>query len=197
VRVIAATNARLEKMVSQGTFREDLYYRLNIVELTVPPLRERRVDIPAIANHYLKKHAADYRKGIIRLAEEAMEHLLLYQWPGNVRQLANEMRRAAAVAEFGAVVMPEHLSTDIAASRRTVPTAERVPDPREVVVRLDQPLPAATEYLERAMIRHALAKCDGRVEDTATLLGVSRKGLYLKRHRYELDPPNSSRSVPA
>ncbi|HEY6507789.1 MAG TPA: sigma 54-interacting transcriptional regulator, partial [Vicinamibacterales bacterium] len=194
VRVIAATNARLASLVSSGQFREDLYYRLNIVELPIPPLRERRVDIPAIANHYLKKHAAEYRKRELRLAEDAMEYLLLYRWPGNVRQLANEMRRLAAITESGAVIMPEHLSPDIAASRRTVPTVERQPDQREILVRVDQPLPAAVEYVERALIQHALKKSHGRVEEAATLLGMSRKGLYLKRQRYEIDPPAPSKT---
>jgi len=193
VRVIAATNARLESLVSGGQFREDLYYRLNIVPLHIPPLRERRVDIPAIANHYLRKYAAEYRKRELRLAEDAMEYLLLYRWPGNVRQLANEMRRLAAIAESGAVIMPEHLSPDIAASRRTVPLVERQPDPREIFVRVDQPLAAAVEYVERALIQHALKKCNGRVEEAATLLGMSRKGLYLKRQRYEIDPPAPSK----
>jgi len=197
VRVIAATNARLESLVSGGQFREDLYYRLNIVELPIPPLRERRVDIPAIANHYLKKHAAEYRKLDLRLTEDTMEYLLLYRWPGNVRQLANEMRRLAAITESGAVIMPEHLSPDIAASRRTVPSVERQPDQREIIVRVDQPLPAAVEYVERALIQHALKKCNGHVEEAATLLGVSRKGLYLKRQRYEIDPPAPSKTPPA
>jgi DNA-binding NtrC family response regulator len=189
VRVLAATNTRLDSLVSEGQFREDLYYRLNIVELAIPPLRERRVDIPSLANHYLKKHAHEYSKGELRLGEDTMEYLLLYKWPGNVRQLANEMRRLAAVAETGEVLMPEHLSRDIAASRRTVPVAERPADPRELVVRVDQPLAAAVEHVERTMIQLALEKCNGRVEETAALLGLSRKGLYLKRQRYQLDQP--------
>ena len=189
VRVIAATNARLDMLVSHGQFREDLFYRLNIVELKIPPLRERRVDIPSMANHFLKKHAQEYSKGDLRLAEDTMEYLLLHNWPGNVRQLANEMRRLAAVAEIGAVLMPEHLSPDIAASRRTVPVAERPADPRELVVRVDQPMAAAVEHVERSMILHAWRKCGGRVEDTAAMLGLSRKGLYLKRRRYQLEAP--------
>ena len=193
VRVIAATNARLETLVSQGQFREDLFYRLNIVELKVPPLRERRVDIPSLANHFLKKHAKEYAKGDLRLAEDTMEYLLLHRWPGNVRQLANEMRRMAAVAESGAVLMPEHLSPDIAASRRTVPVAERPPDPRELVVRFDQPLAAAVKHVEQALIQHAWDKCGGRVEETAAMLGLSRKGLYLKRKRYQLEAPSAVR----
>jgi DNA-binding NtrC family response regulator len=193
VRVIAATNARLETLVSQGRFREDLYYRLNIVELAIPPLRERRVDIPSLANHYLKKHAQEYSKGDLRLAEDTMEYLLLYKWPGNVRQLANEMRRIAADAETGAVLMPEHLSREIAASRRTVSATDRPADPRELVVRMDQPLPAAVEHVEQAIIQHALRKCGGRVEEAAAMLGLSRKGLYLKRRRYQLEMPAAAR----
>jgi DNA-binding NtrC family response regulator len=189
VRVIAATNADLETLVAQGRFREDLFYRLNIVRLHVPPLRERRVEIPALANHYLEKHAHEYHKGDLRLAEETMEYLVLYRWPGNVRQLANEMRRMAALAETGAVLMPEHLNPDIAASRRTVPPSERPLDANELAVRKDQPLAAATEHVERALIMYALVKCGGRMEEAAAMLGLSRKGLYLKRVRYGIEPP--------
>ena len=109
-----------------------------------------------------------------------------------MRQLANEMRRVAALCEVGAVVMPEHLSTVIAASRRTIPASARTLEPTEVVVRLDQPLPAATEHLERAMLRYALKQCGGRMEETAARLGLSRKGLYLKRQRLGVEPPESA-----
>jgi DNA-binding NtrC family response regulator len=189
VRIIAATNTDLDLLVAQGRFREDLFYRLNIVRLRLPPLRERRVEIPPLAHHYLQKHAQEYGKGTLRLAEETMEYLVLYRWPGNVRQLANEMRRMAVMAETDAVLMPEHLSGDIAASRRTVPASERSLDPTEVVVRMDQPLSAAVQHLECAMIQRALRLTGGRIEETAAMLGLSRKGLYLKRVRYGLEPP--------
>jgi DNA-binding NtrC family response regulator len=189
VRVIAATNAPLDRLVSQGRFREDLFYRLNIVPLHLPPLRGRRVEIPALATHYLTRYAREFGKGDLRLAEETMEYLLLYRWPGNVRQLANEMRRMAALAETGAVLMPEHLAPEIAASRRTIPPSERMLDPNEVVVRLDQPMAAGLEHLERAMLQYALRKCEGRIEETAAMLGLSRKGLYLKRQRLGIEPP--------
>jgi DNA-binding NtrC family response regulator len=192
VRVIAATNADLDALVTQGRFREDLYYRLNIVRLHLPPLRERRVEIPSLAHHYLDKHAQEYKKGHLRLAEETMEYLVLYRWPGNVRQLANEMRRLAALAETDAVLMPEHLSPEIAASRRTIPASQRALDPTEIVVRIDQPMAAAVQHLERAMIQHALRATGGRREETAARLGVSRKGLYLKRVRYGLDTPDGA-----
>ena len=189
VRVIVATNADLDRLVSEGRFRDDLFYRLSIVRLHIPPLRERRVEIPSLANHYLRKHAKEYGKGDLRLSEDTMEYLVLYKWPGNVRQLASEMRRLAALAESDAVLMPEHLSRDIAASRRTIPASERVLDANEVVVRLDQPMAAATQHLEQAMLQYALKRCGGRVEETAAMLGISRKGLYLKRLRFGIDPP--------
>jgi DNA-binding NtrC family response regulator len=192
VRVIAATNANLDTLVAEGRFREDLLYRLNVVQLPLPPLRERRVEIPALATHYLRKYAAENHKGDLRLAEDTMEYLVLYRWPGNVRQLANEMRRMAALAEKGAVLMPEHLSPELAASRRTVPPSQRVLDDTEVVVRLDQPMPAGVGHVERAMIQFALKKCGGRLEDTAAMLGISRKGLYLKRVRYGLEAPGET-----
>ena len=121
-----------------------------------------------------------------------MEYLVLYRWPGNTRQLANEMRRLAALAESGAVMMPEHLSPEIAASRRTIPASERVLDPTEVVVRLDQPMAAAVGYLEQRMVQYAMKKCGGRMEETATMLGLSRKGLYLKRQRFGIELPQAS-----
>ena len=192
VRVIAATNADLDTLVAEGRFREDLFYRLNIVRIHVPPLRERRVEIPTLAHHYLHKHAQEYRKGHLRLAEETMEYLVLYRWPGNVRHLANEMRRLAALAEADAILMPEHLSPDIAASRKTVPTSERTLEPTELVVRINQPMTAAIQHVECAMIQHALRLTGGRMEDTAALLGLSRKGLYLKRVRYGLEPPDGT-----
>jgi DNA-binding NtrC family response regulator len=187
VRVIAATNVDLDTLVTQGHFREDLFYRLNIVRLPLPPLRERRVEIPALVDHYLQKFAREYSKGDLRLSEETMEYLILYRWPGNVRQLANEMRRMAVMAETGAVLMPEHLTADILGSRRTLPPSERALLPTEVVVRLDQPMAAGVEHVERCMMLYALKKCGGRIEETAKMLGLSRKGLYLKRQRFGID----------
>jgi DNA-binding NtrC family response regulator len=186
VRVLAATNADVDELVAQGRFREDLFYRLNIIRLHLPPLRERRVEIPSFAQHYLQKHAKEMGKGDLRISEETMEFLVLYRWPGNVRQLANEMRRLAALAEPNAVVMPEHLSSEIAASRRTIPASERTLDPREIVVRIDQPLVAALQHVEQTMLRSVLAKAKS-VDEAARILGLSRKGLYLKRLRFGID----------
>ncbi len=187
VRVVAATNANLDQLVTDGRFREDLYYRLNVIPLHVPPLRERREEVPALVDYFLDKFSQELQKPLPRVAEETLEYLVLYRWPGNVRQLANEVRRMVALSEPGAVLMPEHLSAAIAASRRTVPPDQRVLEPTEMVMRLDQPMAAATEHLERALIQRALKLCDGKVDDASKMLGLSRKGLYLKRQRFGIE----------
>jgi DNA-binding NtrC family response regulator len=187
VRIVAATNANLEQLVAGGRFREDLFYRLNVVRLQVPPLRERREEIPLLVHHFIDRFSRESHKTGLRLAEETMEYLVLFGWPGNVRQLANEIRRMVALAESNAVLMPEHLSHEIASSRRTIPASERAIAPMEFVVRMDQPLSAAMEHLERSMIQYALATAGDRLEDAAQMLGLSRKGLYLKRQRLKME----------
>ncbi|MEP6914430.1 MAG: sigma-54 dependent transcriptional regulator, partial [Acidobacteriota bacterium] len=190
VRVIAATNARLEQLVAEGRFREDLFYRLNIVRLRLPPLRERREEIPALVEHYLRKYRDELKKGRLTLSDETLEYLLLYAWPGNIRQLANEVRRMVAMAEPDSALTPTLLSPEIQASRRTIPAvaplaAATTTDP-EVRVRIDQPMPVAVQLLEQTMVRNALDRAHGRVEQAARLLGISRKGLFLKRRRWGL-----------
>jgi DNA-binding NtrC family response regulator len=187
VRVVAATNADLEKLVALGRFREDLFYRLNVVPLKVPPLRERREEIPLLVQHFVDRFSRESQRSGIRVADETLEYLVLFDWPGNVRQLANEIRRLAALAESGAVLMPEHLSEPIASSRRTVSLSRRPTAPTEFVVRMDQPLSAAMQHLERSMVQYALATAGDRLEDAARMLGLSRKGLYLKRQRLNLN----------
>ena len=186
VRIVAATNARLEQQVADGRFREDLYYRLNVIRIEIPPLRERREEIPALVEHFLEKFGRELQKPLPRIADETLEYLVLYAWPGNVRQLANEIRRMVAMAEPGAVVMPAHLSADIAASRRTIAADAGPRKATEVVTRIDQSLAAAVEHIERAAIQRAIAVCEGRLDEAAKMLGLSRKGLYLKRQRLQL-----------
>jgi DNA-binding NtrC family response regulator len=184
VRVIAATNANLPQLVAQGRFREDLLYRLNVIHLQVPPLRERREEIPALMHHYIRRHSTELKKGQLTVSDETLEYLLLYAWPGNIRQLANEIRRMVALAEPGATLTPVMLSPEIQASRRTIPAASAsLP---EVRLTLDQPLPEAVEMLEQMLVRRALERTHGRVEEAARLLGISRKGLFLKRRRWGL-----------
>jgi transcriptional regulator with PAS, ATPase and Fis domain/tetratricopeptide (TPR) repeat protein len=183
VRVIAATNADLEQLVAEGRFRQDLFYRLNVVRLRLPPLRERREEIPALVEHYIQRYGDQQKKGRLTLTDEALEYLLLYNWPGNLRQLANEVNRMVAMAEPDSALTAAHLSAEIQATRRTIGAA--VPD-SELRVSLDQPLPAAVEFLERTMVQMALERAKGRLEEAAKILGISRKGLFLKRRRWGL-----------
>ncbi len=187
VRVLAATNADLERLVAEGKFRDDLFYRLNVVRLKLPPLRERREEIPPLVQHYLERFGQEQKKGRLTITDEMLEYLLLYSWPGNVRQLANEVRRMVAMAEPGTALTPAVLSPEIQASRRTIPAASGAGP--ELRIPLDQPLPAAIQSVEQSMIRHALARAQGRVEEAARLLGISRKGLFLKRRRWGLAQP--------
>jgi len=184
VRIIAATNARLEQLVADGRFRDDLFYRLNVVRLKLPPLRERREEIPPLVHHYLRRYGDEQRKGRLTVSDETLEYLLLFSWPGNIRQLANEVRRLVALAEPESTITPAMLSPDIQASRRTIP-APASPE-AEVRLTLDQPLPAAVQTLEQMMVRRALDRSHGRVEEASRMLGISRKGLFLKRRRLGL-----------
>src|SRR5437868_2881462 len=138
VRIIAATNADLETLVAENRFREDLFYRLNVVRLRVPPLRERREEIPPLIDHYLRTIADEQKKGRLTLDDETLEYLVLYAWPGNVRQLVNEISRIVAYADADAVVTPALLSPEIQASRRTVRVMAG--DEPEIRIRLDQPM---------------------------------------------------------
>jgi DNA-binding NtrC family response regulator len=182
VRIITATNANLDLLVAEGRFREDLLYRLKGVPLHLPPLRERREEIPALLQHYLQKYGDEQKKGHVTLSDEALEYLLLYRWPGNIRQLATEVRRIIAFAEPDATVTPALLSPEIQAARRTLPASS--PAEPEIRLRLDQPLAAAVDTLEQTLVRRALDRTNGRVEEAARMLGISRKGLFLKRRRW-------------
>jgi DNA-binding NtrC family response regulator len=187
VRVVAATNAKLDQLVAEGRFREDLFYRLNVIRIDIPPLRERREEIPALVEHFLEKFGREFEKPMLRVADETLEYLVLYRWPGNVRQLANEVRRMVALAEPGSVLMPAHLSNEIFASRKTIPVDQAPRGSSEVIARLDQPLSAAVEHVERAAIQRALSMTHGHMDEAARMLGLSRKGLYLKRQRLHMD----------
>jgi DNA-binding NtrC family response regulator len=183
VRVIAATNSNLEQSVKDGRFREDLFYRLNVIRLRIAPLRERRDEIPGLVNYFVGRAAQEFDKGQVRLAEETMEYLLLYPWPGNVRQLNNELRRMIALAERDTVLTPPHLSDVI---RRDRSTAARALNGSEIAVPLHDKLGPTLSKIEHAMIKAALHEHHGKVDAAAHALGISRKGLYLKRQRLGL-----------
>jgi hydrogenase-4 transcriptional activator len=181
VRVLFATNANLEELVRRHRFREDLFFRMNVIQIKIPPLRERREEIPLLVTLSAQRFGRELSKEAVKFAAETIERLILYSWPGNVRQLFNEVRRLIATVDDGVLITPDLLSTDIIGTK-TGPTAKPTEAPR-LVVHLDQTLVEAVDHIERTMLEHALKKADGRVAIAAQILGLSRKGLYLKRQR--------------
>ena len=167
VRVIAATNLNLEEAVARGRFREDLYYRLNVIRLRMPPLRERKEDIPLLARHFLEIYAKELGKTIKKISHEAELLLLAYDYPGNVRELENIIERAAALEHHDAVLpesLPEFLRQPAAAP--APPAAVGLP---EQGMNLD----ATIEDIERRLISEALRRSKGVKKDAAELLGIS------------------------
>ena len=188
VRVIAATNADVEQLVQDGRFREDLYYRLNIIRIDVPPLRERCAEIPALVYHFLRQFGAVRGRPHLKITREALECLRCYAWPGNVRQLANEVRRAVVLADGDGPIGRGLLSPAVvSACRADAPDVAGEDEAHDVRVHTKQPLAQALAEVERVMIRRALAASGGNLGGTARLLGVSRKGLMLKCRRLEID----------
>jgi transcriptional regulator with PAS, ATPase and Fis domain len=183
VRIVAATNANLQRLVAEGRFREDLYYRLNVFPIALPPLRERRDEIAPLAQHFALKASHEIGKGRIRVGEELMEHLVLYHWPGNIRQLNNEISRMVAMVETDATLTPGHLPRSL---REETELLKRRANGLEMGVSLTDTLDRTVATLEREMIKVALRLNNGRVDAAARALGISRKGLYLKRQRLGL-----------
>lgn len=190
VRIIAATNTDLEEMVAQGRFREDLYYRLNVIRLRVPPLRERRSEIPTIVNYYVNHYSAKFGRKDIQITPQAVDLLMVSDWPGNVRQLCNEIQRTVARAEDGTVITPEHLSPELKrTSSPTTPSATAASFASLSPSTLQGPsgtLAHALAEVERRMISDALRRHGGNISRAARELGLTRRGLYLKLERHEL-----------
>ena len=193
VRIIAATNTDLEELVAQGRFREDLYYRLNVIRLRVPPLRERRSEIPTMVNYYINHYSAKFGRHDIQITPPTIDLLMVADWPGNVRQLCNEVQRVVARAENGSVITPEQLSPELrqmgvpSAPPASVSVMGTTNTGRAQVVPLDNvTLSEALEEVERRMITDALRKHKGNISRAARELGLTRRGLYLKLERYQI-----------
>jgi transcriptional regulator with PAS, ATPase and Fis domain/tetratricopeptide (TPR) repeat protein len=182
-RLVAATNGKLEDLVAQGRFRADLFYRLGGAQLALPPLRERKDEIPALAELFLTRFARECDRKGLRLADDFVAALLLHHWPGNLRELANEIRRVVAMASDGDVLSSTDLLPHITERWSSRPAPSEARRPARVEVGLDQTLAQAMAELEQKFIAHALSVTQGRVTEAADLLGLSRKGLFLKRRR--------------
>lgn len=174
VRVVAATNRDPLQAVKEGKLREDLYYRLNVIQLPVPPLRQRGEDVSLLADFFLSKRQA-------QLSPAARLCLQQYAWPGNVRELENVLERAAILAGQQAI-QPQHLPADIAQMPMVTATENNAPSPATP----DLSIPRATEAIERQLILQALESCQGNKTKAAKLLEISERSLWNKLNQYEL-----------
>jgi two-component system, NtrC family, response regulator AtoC len=178
VRIVAATNVDLKRAVAAGTFREDLYYRLNVVPIEVPPLRERLEDLPRLVEHFVRRYNREFNKRIDALTADALALLASYRWPGNVRELQNIIERTMVLVDgplIGAADLPLDLSVAperVAAGR---PAASRRMDLNE-----------ASDRFERIMVLRVLEEVDGNVSEAARMLGLHRNSLKMKLARWKM-----------
>jgi len=182
-RVLAATNRNLEKLVETGEFREDLFYRLNVVTIWLPPLRERKEDIPLLADYFVAKYAEKYKKDVRGVSKEVLELFLDYDWPGNVRELENAVARGVIVTSA-----PLILIEDLPQTLRDKTKQERQ-DEVKFEGQLEEEnlnLPKLIEKIEKEAIIKALEKAEGNKTKAAQILGISRKSLFNKLRYYNL-----------
>lgn len=177
VRVVTATNKDIKKEVSEGRFREDLFYRLHIIPLVLPPLRDRRGDVPALVEHFIEKLATRTRSTVTEISPEAMAILQSYPFPGNVRELENIIEQSLVFAE-GEQIHPDDLPAFVTQNSRG--------DVLEIP-RGDRTLPEILEDLERQLIIRAFRNAEGVKTETARLLGIKTSALYYKLDKYEID----------
>jgi DNA-binding NtrC family response regulator len=181
VRVVAATNRSLEVMVKEGKFREDLYYRLNVVKIDLPPLRRRPEDIPLLATYFVQKYTRSGQNPP-RISEEAMERLLAYSWPGNIRQLENAIERACVTARDD-LIRPENLPPDLLPRAGSAKSSLRVDLARPLAEQLGE----LTATFEKRYLRKALRKARGHVGRCAKISGLSRRSVSAKIAQYKID----------
>ena len=198
VRVIAATNMPLEDKVAEGTFREDLYYRLNVIRLRVAPLRERRSEIPPMVSYYVNHYSSRFGKKGITITPQTIDLLMVCNWEGNVRQLANEIQRIVARAVDNEVITPDSLSPELKRSVKPLTPFEESGNVKPIASydSVFSPFTAgvpggtledAVNELEMQMIKGSLARNNWNISKVAKELGLTRRGLYLKLNRYRIE----------
>jgi two-component system response regulator PilR (NtrC family) len=185
VRIIAATNRDLEAMVKDGTFRQDLFYRLNVINIKMPPLRERKEDIPLLANHFLKKYNDRLTKQISGISMEAMEMLKKYEYPGNVRELENIIERTVAL-EGGASILPESLPPFV-----TTPTGRKLASSHEIEIGEDGiDLDKILGQIEKELIVKAIHAAHGVKKRAAKILKITFRSMRYRVEKYNLGTMN-------
>jgi DNA-binding NtrC family response regulator len=186
VRVIGATNRPLQRLVKEGKFREDLFYRLNVVKIDLPPLRDRLEDIPLLATYFAEKYSRPGQPPC-QVTPEAMERLLGHNWPGNIRQLENALERACVTARDG-LIHPENLPPELMGTSQP-----RVPSHIDLSRSLPEQLADVVAHFEERYLRKALKKTHGHVGRSATISGLSRRSVTEKISLYKIDRTSYSR----
>jgi len=181
VRLVAATNRNLQQRVKEGYFREDLFYRFNVMPIYVPPLRERKEDIPALVSYFIEKFNRKLDRQIAGVDPEVMELLMDHDWPGNIRELENLAERLVLMAKGDQIVMGDVPAELIEAVEEKTQTA--APDEKRSIKEL---IREKTGDIEKQMIVRVLAECEGNISKAARQLGLSRRGLHLKLAKYNL-----------
>ena len=182
VRVVAATNSNLTDAVKIGQFRQDLYFRLNVVVIKLPPLRQRKEDIPLLAQHFLKRYSAEDGKTISSISDRAMDLLCSYLWPGNIRELENAIEQAVALS-YQPVLTPEDLPRDVREQAAATFRSEASRDGQFLLT--DTP---SLEEVKKRYVLHVLESTQGNVSATARMLKVDRRSLYRMLARYKIEP---------
>ena len=185
VRVIAASNQDLEAAIERGEFREDLFWRLNVVSLTLPPLRDRKRDLPALCARFVQRFGDEYEKPGLRLTGEALEHLLAYDWPGNIRQLENLLERAVVLCD-GPQIRPEHFPAELSGAPSDPPEERGSLHWGLTLLQEIEPLKKAMLAPERAILIHALQRTEGNRSEAAQRLGINRSTLFNKMRKHGL-----------
>jgi DNA-binding NtrC family response regulator len=179
VRIITATNKDLRKLMEEGKFREDIFYRINIVSLRIPPLRDRRADILPLANYFVRKYDEDFHKSIRTISKEVERFLMSYSWPGNVRELRNVIERAMILGDGDALLM-EHLPLDVLGQeggQESMVKGLHIP-----------PEGVSMERVEEGLVRQALERTGGNQTKAAKLLDISRDSLRYRMQKFGIDP---------
>ena len=185
VRIVAATNKNLDELVRKGQFREDLYYRINVISLYLPPLRERSEDIPLLAKHFLEKRVEEEKRSRIEFGKEALDLLTRYSWPGNVRELENFVEQAFIWSQHAAEITPEHLPTSIKSDSRSTSL-------RDDTLAGRMSLEKAVMEFEREIILDALKRTNYVQTHAANLLGISRRMLKYRMDTLGIGRPDNS-----
>lgn len=184
-RIVAATNRDLAKAVRDGTFREDLYYRLDVASIALPPLSERRADIETLVVHFLEKYPKASKLGVLRVASRTLSLLKAYSWPGNVRELENVIERAVSLAKDG-ILLPMHLRKNIRTyQKQHTDISEVIATPENEKI-VGVPLGAPLAEMEETFVRETLAWLDGNRTEAAKVLKIGRRTLQRKLKKYNI-----------